>query len=381
MTTLDVTVPRQRAVSLDAGIPHCDARVVAIGTAVPSQSTSQGAAGEHWARIWRLEGAARERWNRIVAGTEIDRRHGVLPVEDVVHLTTAQRMNAYEQYAPVLASEAAHCALAQAGKSADDVTDLIVVSCTGFAAPGVDVALVDLLNLRRDVRRTLIGFMGCYGAISGLRSAVGACAAHRFDDRRAVALVVCVELCSLHARPDRDVQNQVASALFADGAAAAVVESNHDSDGGNADESRSTRPLIGQLTAGASALLPHGRDCMTWRVTDAGFAMTLSREVPVAIRNSLRSFIDALAGPRPRSFIVHPGGPGVLQAVDTALDLHGSSGLEHSRAVLRKYGNMSSATILFVMDEAMRYGAPLPALLLAFGPGLTIESMPLFAAR
>jgi predicted naringenin-chalcone synthase len=305
MTAVDFIAARQRAVSLDADLPHSDARLVAIGTAVPPRFTSQEAAGELWARIWRLEGAARERWNRIIAGTEIDQRHGVLPVEEVIRLTTAQRMSAYEQHAPVLAFQAARRALQQAGKSANEVTDLIVVSCTGFAAPGVDVALVDLLNLRPDVRRTLIGFMGCYGAITGLRAAVGTCAAHRFDNRRAVTLVVCVELCSLHARPDRDIQNQVASALFADGAAAAVVESNHDSGGGNDDEPKSTRPFIGQLTAGASTLLRHGRDCMTWRVTDAGFAMTLSREVPVAIRDNLRSFIDDLsprrADRRPRA--------------------------------------------------------------------------------
>ena len=114
---------------------------------------------------------------------------------------------------------------------------------------------------------------------------------------------------------------------------------------------------------------------MSWRITDAGFAMTLSRDVPVAVRRNLGAFVTAEAPVAPASFIVHPGGPDILDAVDDALRLDGGRGLDAARAVLRRYGNMSSATVLFVLEEALRRGHGLPAMLLAFGPGLTIEGL------
>jgi predicted naringenin-chalcone synthase len=283
-------------------------------------------------------------------------------------MTTAQRMGVYARFAPDLAARAAAAALDRCRISAAQITDLIVVSCTGFSAPGVDVALVGALGLRPTVRRIMIGFMGCFGGITGLRAAVGACAA----DPTAIALVVCVELCSLHMRADQDAQNHVASALFADGAAAAVVASNKVRGGDN----RQFQPGgIGRLTIGASRLIEQGQDWMTWRITDNGFAMTLTRAVPVALRECLADFVCGACRDRPNSFILHPGGPGILDAADEALQLAGGCGLEASRAVLKRFGNMSSATILFALDEAMRHGFVLPALLLAFGPGLTIESM------
>src|SRR5690606_34721432 len=133
-------------------------------------------------------GRSRERWQRIVAGTTIQCRFAVMQPHDVMRLSTAQRMEAYERFAPPLAERAAHCALASSGASPCDVTDLIIVSCTGFAAPGLDVALMCRLGLQAAVRRTLIGFMGCFGGIVGLRTAAATCAA----DRKAVALVVCL---------------------------------------------------------------------------------------------------------------------------------------------------------------------------------------------
>ncbi|MHC5002128.1 MAG: type III polyketide synthase, partial [Planctomycetota bacterium] len=205
-------------------------------------------------------------------------------------------------------------------------------------------------------------------AVIGLRTAAGACLA----TPGATALVVCLELCSLHLRDDRDVQNQVASALFADGAAAAVVSAP---DGGG------DGPSLGRVHPGRSLLLPDGQPWMSWRVTDHGFRKTLAREDPGALRGAVRDFVegDDLDSAAP-TLVVHPGGPEILDAVDDALDLRGGRGLAASRAVLRRYGNMSSATLLFVLDEALRAGEPLPMVLLAFGPGLAIESVRLDAA-
>jgi predicted naringenin-chalcone synthase len=346
------------------------ARLVSLGTAVPTLRWPQRDIRDALAALWQLKGAALDRWHRIVEASAIDFRHGAMFVDDVIKLTTAQRMDAYERHAGPLAEAAARKALKAGGINPRRITDLIVVSCTGFSAPGVDVELVTRLGLRHDVRRTIVGFMGCFGAISGLRTAVGACAA----DPHAVALVVCVELCSLHVRSDSNVQNQVASALFGDGAGAAIVAGSK--------ATLVSRPVdgadspIGRITQGASRLMDTGRDWMTWRITDAGFAMTLSRQVPEVLGKELAEFVQQAAGDvMPRTFIVHPGGPGILDAAEAALEVGGGCGLEASRRVLARIGNVSSVTVLFVLEQAMSDGCALPAMMLAFGPGLTIESL------
>ncbi len=364
------SVPTPLAVPMDFGWqaapgesrwPH----LAGLGAATPPLTVEQSSIATRLADLWGLRGAALERWQRIIAGAGIDTRHGVIPIEQVLNLSTKERMEVYEQHAPGLAEEAAGRALRNATIRPDQVTDLIVVSCTGFFAPGLDVALVERLGLRPTVRRTVIGFMGCFGAIVGLRMAVGACRA----DPEAVAVVMCLELCSLHLRSDRSAANQVASALFADGAAAAVV-ATHEALGADARGC-----ALGRVTLGHSRLIPEGRRWMTWRITDAGFAMTLTRDVPVALRDNLAAIVDDMSPRRPNFFVVHPGGPGILDAVDQALELDGAHGLDAARDVLRRFGNMSSATVLFVLDEALRRGYRPPAMLLAFGPGLSIESL------
>jgi predicted naringenin-chalcone synthase len=330
-----------------------------------------------------LRGGSLHRWRRIVEGSGIQRRFGVMPPDEAARLTTGQRMAVYERCAPPLAEAAASKAMTAAGVEASDITDLVIVSCTGFSAPGVDVALIERLRLARTTRRTTIGFMGCFGAINGLRIASGLCA----TDPGAVVLMVCVELCALHMRAEDDPQNQVASALFADGAAAAVLAGNVTAARHRAgtpidtmvppqSELRTNRAsVIGRVGRGSSLLLPEGRDWMTWRITDAGFAMTLTRDVPVALRQVIGNFARETGAANNTTFIVHPGGPGVLDAVDHALDLRGSRGVESSRRVLQRFGNMSSGSVLFVLEQALRDGYSPPMLLVAFGPGLTIEAI------
>jgi predicted naringenin-chalcone synthase len=336
-----------------------------LATATPSLCMPQVETAARLAALWQLEGEELDRWRRIVAGTGIDARYGVMPLEAVPALTTKGRMEAYESNAPVLAHAAAARALRRAGVQPAEVTDLVVVSCTGFSAPGLDVALVEDLGLRPTVRRVVVGFMGCFGAIVGLRTGAALCR----SDPAGVSLVLCLELCSLHLRADRSPQNQVASALLADGAAAAVLVAPGRSNG------RAKNGGLGRVTLGGGRLLPQGRDWMSWRITDAGFAMTLSRDVPAALRRSIEAIVDEVCPRRPRCFVVHPGGAGILDAVDEGLGLEGRSGVEVSRDVLRRYGNMSSATLLFVLEEVQRCGYRPPALLLAFGPGLSVESL------
>ena len=341
------------------------ARLVGLGLATPEPCFSQAEIAERLADLWGLTGQAAERWQRIVDGSKIDQRHSVLSVEAVMGLSTKQRMESYEQHAPPLAEDAVRRALANADINAQDVTDIVIVSCTGFSAPGLDISLIERLGMPLTVKRTIIGFMGCFGAINGMRSAVRACLA----DPDAVVVVVCVELCSLHVRRDVSAQNQVASALFADGAAVAIVVGE-----GMVIEHEGAVG-IGRLTIGHSRLIPEGRDWMTWRITDEGFAMTLTRQVPVILRQRIASYVAGVAPQRPNCYIVHPGGAGILDAVDSGLDLQGKSGLDSARTVLRRFGNMSSCTVLFVLEQALADGYCLPGLMLAFGPGLSIESL------
>lgn len=278
--------------------------------------------------------------------------------------TTARRLALFDECAGVLAQRAATEAMRRARRGPDTITHLITVSCTGMRAPGVDIALIESLSLPRDVRRAHVGFMGCHAAINALRLADDACRA----DSGAVVLIVCVELCSVHFQYGGQGDTLLANSLFGDGAAAAVV-SHHDA----------ASPGDAELLDFACFVLPDSRHCMTWTVGDHGFVMGLSPEVPDRIRASLASWIEPwlsrnhLSIGGVGSWAAHPGGPRILDALAQALDLERAA-LDVSRTVLSRCGNMSSPTILFILDELLRHRAPRPIAAIAFGPGLTIEA-------
>ena len=348
------------------------ALLAGIGVASPEQRWRQGDLAALQADLWSLEGAELDRWKRIVELSGIEHRAIVGDPTELPTLSTAARMERFEHFAPPLARDAARRAIERAGCDASDVTDLVVVTCTGFSAPGLAGELIGDrgIGLRATVRPLQLGFMGCFGGIAGLRAANAIAIA----DPHAVVLVLCVELCSLHLRAYRDPQNLVASALFADCAAAAVVR-------GQSADGVAAPAALGQ---GRSLTLPEGRDEMTWRITDHGFAMTLSREVPVLVRRHLAALLES-ADPVPRAVLPHPGGPGILEAVEAGIaSSHLSEridprGIAAARSVLRDHGNLSSATILLVLERALADGVALPAEAVAFGPGLAIDAIGLQA--
>lgn len=276
--------------------------------------------------------------------------------------TTGQRMAHYAEYACPLALEAARAALDRAAIAPEHCTHLITVSCTGFLAPGVDNHLIRHLRLSPDIERTHIGFMGCHGVLNGLRVA----RAFTSADPAARVLLCAVELCSLHYHYGWDPQKVIANALFADGAAALV--------GMVADT-----PAHWQLTASGSHVFPDAASAMTWTIGDHGFAMTLSRQVPELLQTHLRPWLaDWLARQRltladVATWAIHPGGPKILDSVEAALGLERSA-TAVSREVLSQYGNMSSPTILFVLDRLRQREAPRPCVALGFGPGLVVEA-------
>lgn len=272
--------------------------------------------------------------------------------------TTQTRMLRYAREAPPLAERASREALAKSDVQPREITHLITVSCTGFFSPGLDAALIDRLQLSTGTQRTHVGFMGCHAALNALTVANGIVA----TNPRAVVLLVCVELCTLHFgygfTPDRIIANS----LFADGAAATVV----------------TAPRAGApytLVATASKLLPDSQPAMTWSIANHGYEMTLSPDVPKLISQHLPAWLNAwLPATETKlqdiaNHAVHPGGPKVLTASAATLNLPDAA-LAPSREVLRRHGNISSATILFILDQIQTPG---PTLSLAFGPGLTME--------
>lgn len=282
--------------------------------------------------------------------------------------TTAVRMERYATEAGPLALEAADQALAESGFAADAISHLVTVSCTGFAAPGVDLALITGLGLRPTVQRTNVGFMGCHGALNGLRVANAFATA----DPAACVLVCAVELCSLHYYYGSAADKLVANAIFADGAAAVVGRSQ------NAIH-RNGKGSLWRLRASGSCLIPDSAADMGWTVGDHGFEMSLSRRVPGLIAMNLRPWIESWLGDNGltlddvKSWAVHPGGPKIVSAVQEALLLPAEA-LAATRGVLAEFGNMSSPTVLFVLDRLRRSAAPRPCVALGFGPGLVAEA-------
>lgn len=283
---------------------------------------------------------------------------------DVAHgPPTGHRMNLYAKHAPPLAQKSASAALANSPVSAGEITHLVTVSCTGFSAPGVDLHLIHHLGLPPTTQRVHVGFMGCHGAINGIRTARGLAAA----DPGANVLLCAVELCSLHFRMTWDDESMAGNALFADGSAALVINNHSPAEQGLS------------IVDTRSCLLPDSGDKMSWMVGDHGFEMKLSGAVPDVIATHVRPWlIDWLAEHDLTiddigDWIVHPGGPRILDAVVDALQLPDDS-VALSREVLSELGNMSSPTVLFVLERSLAQKRPGPRVVLGFGPGLVAEA-------
>lgn len=340
----------------------------AIGTAVPGQDIHQPFIG--WALGSIADPRQRKIFERMVARSGIAHRWSVLPHADnggspvdpggFYHGElpgTASRMRLYGEVAPRLAL----AAIGELDFDPDGITHIVVASCTGFVAPGVDQIVARQLGLRPSVERLLVGYMGCYAAVVALRSARHI--VRSAPDAR--VLVVTVELCSLHLHEMHEVEALLAGLQFGDGAAAALVTG-------------APRGLA--IDAPFAMTLPESDTLIRWDITDQGFAMHLSGEVPSRIGT-------ALAEPEARAAIVnggvdqwavHAGGRSILDAVENALQLPPDS-LDDSRAVLRDFGNMSSSTLMFVLARMMNRPVE-QGVAIAFGPGLAAEGFRFRAA-
>jgi alpha-pyrone synthase len=338
----------------------------AIATAVPTHDIHGKFIS--WAEQQLEDERARPAFRRMAARSGIEHRWSVLaptadggsPVEPGGYYSnafpppTSLRMATYAREAPRLALDA----IARLGRP-DGITHLVVASCTGFMAPGIDQIIAAELGLDPGVERTLVGFMGCYAAVAALR------VAHHVvrSEPSARVLVVTVELSSLHLQFDKGLEPLLAMLQFGDGAAAALVTAD--------PQGLAMKRLFAATLADTS-------DLIRWTIGDEGFAMHLSGQVPSQIAHALASdeVRDLILAGEPvasvDSWAVHAGGRSILDAVETGLGLAPEM-LRESRAVLSRFGNMSSSTLMFVLADILRDRKRGRGVAMAFGPGLAVE--------
>ena len=360
------------------------ARLYGLGTALPPHQAGQATVKRFMASLAEATLQGRRRavtldfLETIYASSGIAKRHSVLAdytkdsPEDFEFYppnwalepfpTTAARMKVYERWSVDLAEAACRKALRESGARPAEVTHLVLATCTGLFAPGPDILLIGRLGLRPQVHRAVLGFMGCYAGFTGLRLAGQILGA----EPGAVVLQVCVELCSLHFQKKALPDFIVANSLFADGAAAAVYARPGRFPAGLAD-----------LAATHSRVEADSLEHMSWRIGASGFEMRLDREVPARLKAAAPGFVKELldgAGIARggSAWAVHPGGRKIVAEVQAALGLTDSQ-VRSSLEVLSSCGNMSSGTILFVLDRELRRASRDPVAALGFGPGLTME--------
>ncbi|MFT4737855.1 MAG: alpha-pyrone synthase [Paraglaciecola sp.] len=352
------------------------ATISAISTAVPDYLAQQSQLAEFMInRLTKDEEVARQ-IRILYRASGIRQRYSVLDdfVQDRTDRfnkehdfpTIRDRMKIYESCAAPLAKKAL------SGLSAciplNTLTHLIVVSCTGMYAPGLEIDLIEELGLPTTIERTAIHFMGCYAAFNGIKAAK-----HIVDsDQNAKVAVVCVELCSIHLQKDTTEDGLLSNALFGDGAAAALITNG----GQTANE------LV--ITSQFSDLALAGKKEMSWHIGDFGFEMKLSPKVPDVIAQGINELTDRLLKKVSMTpdqiayYAIHPGGKRILEVIQQAMNLK-KEDLSYSQEVLRSHGNMSSPTVLFVlkslMDRFTDNDHGKHVLSFAFGPGLTLESL------
>ena len=360
--------------------------ITGLGTAVPAGSVTQSFAYHATHQLCCESDEHRRVMELIYQGAGVNERGTVL-LEELNGLPdlsaaffrprsdeddhgpgTHARMAKYEEHALALAMESCQAALAHADQDVTEITHLVTVSCSGFYAPGFDIGLIQELGLSTETARTHIGFMGCHGAFNALRVAKSFVEA----DPKAVVLVCSVELCSLHQHYGWSTDQVIANALFADGSAAVVCRA--------AIPDQIPIQSKYQLIRNGTHLLPDTKGAMSWRIGDNGFEMTLSQKVPSLIESNLRPWMEGFLAKEGltiedvQGWAIHPGGPRILDSCLTALSLS-SEDIAPAREILSRYGNMSSATVLFLLSRLQEEPHRGPTVALGFGPGLTIEAM------
>jgi alkylresorcinol/alkylpyrone synthase len=334
-------------------------RLLSLATAVPPYALGQPEVAIRARHLFTSSGVDVERLMPVFANSGIERRYSSVPLDWYEHAHGWPERNAlYLEHAVTLLAQAAGDALALAGLKPEAIDSIVVVSTTGVATPGLDARVMEKLPFRRDVKRLPIFGLGCAGGVLGLSRAADL--ARVAPESRVLLLVV--ELCALSFRKDdTSKSNVVATALFGDGAAAAVLSCRGDG------------PRLG---AAGEYTWPQSLDIMGWDVAEDGLRAVFSRDIPALVRRHMRDVVGDFLTRHELEFddidhfVCHPGGAKVLTALEEAFRLD-SGALTIARGVLRDFGNMSAATVLFVLEQSLRAGASGTLLMTTLGPGFT----------
>jgi predicted naringenin-chalcone synthase len=351
--------------------------IVSIGTALPSYCHQQTDILRFMQQVYAANETDARKMRFLYQQSGISKRYSVIPdYSREVHEwkfypqseglepfpSLEQRMAVYHKWAPLLSVDAIRDCL---GHKYDhkSITHLITVSCTGMSAPGLDLQVVELMDLPKDIVRTSLNFMGCYAAIQAMKMGDAICTAQP----GARVLIVCTELCTLHFQREATMDNIASSLLFGDGAAAVLLCNEPGAEGLTLDHFY-------------SEIIPKGRRDMAWELSSTGFLMTLSGYIPDLIEEDFKEIVERSLAKTGSSqddvthWCIHPGGKRILEAIQKSMSL-AKDRLQHSYDVLNDYGNLSSATILFVLKKLLEHNGEIGKLAgAAFGPGLTVET-------
>lgn len=351
-------------------------KILSIATAVPPYKHAQASILEFMQNVYALNEADRRKLRFLYRQSDIEARYSVIPdyslpaadwqfypaTENLEPFPGIEsRMEWFHRSAANLSVKAIHDCL-KGHATTHDITHLITVSCTGMSAPGLDLQIMEQLGLPAHIFRTSVNFMGCYAALHAMKIADALCR----TSENARVLVVCTELCTLHFQKEPTPDNLASSLLFGDGCAAMLMASAT-AEGGTSVRSFHSRAGFG------------GKEDMSWNISSTGFLMSLSNYVPDLIEQDVGSLIAAAladAGLHTEDithWCIHPGGKRILSATAKSVGLPGEA-LQYSYDVLRRYGNMSSPTVLFVLKDILAAQGEKRILGAAFGPGLTMET-------
>jgi predicted naringenin-chalcone synthase len=353
-------------------------KILSIGSAVPAYCHQQNDILQFMQMVYAANEVDKRKMRFLYAQSGIKQRYSVIadysnPADEWKFYpqtenldpfpSLEQRMVVYNKHAASLSVDAIRDCVGQT-YDLQNITHLITVSCTGMSAPGLDLQVLELLDLNKEIERTSINFMGCYAAIHALKIADVICKV----SAKAQVLIVATELCTIHFQRENTMDNIASSLLFGDGAAAVLVAHDESSEQG----------LI--LDSFYSAIIPKGKRDMAWELSSTGFLMTLSGYVPDLIEQDFRQVAERALAKENCSiedvsdWCIHPGGKRILEVIHKALAFTNGQ-LENSYKVLSEYGNLSSASILFVLKERLQQSKKVDKLFAAaFGPGLTVET-------
>jgi alkylresorcinol/alkylpyrone synthase len=341
--------------------------VIGTGIALPGNYVDQEQLSARLRELWQRRYSDLRRFDKIQGALGITGRHLALPIEQYIPLDTFAKTNdAWMRVAPEVGTAAAHAALERAGLKPRDVDALFFVTVTGIAVPSIDTRVISALGMRKEIKRTPIFGLGCVAGAAGTARAADYIRAYPSE----VAMLLSIELCSLTLqREDFSIANIIASGLFGDGAAAMLI---------GAGDRPGTGP---QIIATRSLVFPNTEQILGWEIVDTGFKIVLSSKLTDLVNTHILGEVDSFLATQDidraqiRHWIAHAGGPKVLETLESALKLPDDA-LARSWRSLRSVGNLSSASVMFILDELLKDGEPAPGdygMIIGMGPGFSVE--------